>query len=182
MTLREAPSVRAVGWAGTTCRSTTTSVLRNEGMRRAVREAADVVLAQEVYADWSRDKALEQARWLWQRHPQALREQLTHEEIDASRDALARFVGVDAYQCAGGGVRRDLFADDQTGVFLADPALLEALTADIHGAFRACLQAPIDHDRLDNWRDLSRLVEQRMLDIYDQDAAARAFIAARASG
>ena len=52
-------------------RSTTTSVLRNEGMRRAVREAGDVVLAQEVYADWSRDKALEQARWLWQRHPQA---------------------------------------------------------------------------------------------------------------
>ena len=66
----------------------------------------------------------------WQRGPQALREHLTHEEIDASRDALARFVGVEAYQSAGGSVRRDLFADDQTGVFLADPALLEALARD----------------------------------------------------
>lgn len=66
----------------------------------------------------------------WQRSPQALREHLTHEEIDASRDALARFVGVEAYQSAGGGVRRDLFADDQTGVFLADPALLDALARD----------------------------------------------------
>ncbi|MDP3520207.1 MAG: ABC transporter substrate-binding protein [Hydrogenophaga sp.] len=52
-------------------RSTTASVLRNEGMRRAVKEAGDVVIAQEVYADWSRDKAAEQATWLWQRHPQA---------------------------------------------------------------------------------------------------------------
>lgn len=52
-------------------RSTTTSVLRNNGMRRAVLEAGDVVIAQEVYADWSRDKAAEQGRWLWQRHPQA---------------------------------------------------------------------------------------------------------------
>ena len=52
-------------------RTTTASVLRNEGMRRAVREAGDVVVAQEVYADWSREKAAEQAAWLWQRHPQA---------------------------------------------------------------------------------------------------------------
>jgi ABC-type sugar transport system substrate-binding protein len=52
-------------------RSTTASVLRNEGMRRAVQEAGDVVIDQEVYADWSRDKAAEQAAWLWQRHPQA---------------------------------------------------------------------------------------------------------------
>ncbi|MFC7459545.1 ABC transporter substrate-binding protein [Hydrogenophaga defluvii] len=52
-------------------RSTTASVLRNEGMRRAVREAGDVLLVQEVYADWSREKATEQATWLWQRHPHA---------------------------------------------------------------------------------------------------------------
>ncbi len=52
-------------------RTTTSSALRNEGMRRAVREAGDVVIAQEVYADWSREKAAEQAAWLWQRHPQA---------------------------------------------------------------------------------------------------------------
>ena len=63
--------------------------------------------------------------------------------------------------------------------FASVPALLEALTADVHAAFRACLQAPIDHHRLQGWRDLSRLVEQRMLDIYGADAAARQLILAQ---
>jgi AcrR family transcriptional regulator len=63
--------------------------------------------------------------------------------------------------------------------FASVPALLEALTADIHGAFRACLQAPIDHQALGIWRDLSRVVEQRMLAIYSQDAAARQLILAQ---
>lgn len=60
--------------------------------------------------------------------------------------------------------------------FASVPALLEALTADVHRAFRACLQAPIDHQALATWRDLSRLVEQRMLAIYGDDAAARQLI------
>ncbi|MHC6223403.1 TetR/AcrR family transcriptional regulator [Pseudomonas sp. X10] len=63
--------------------------------------------------------------------------------------------------------------------FASVPALLEALTSDIHSAFRACLQAPIDSDTLDTWHDLSRLVEQRMLNIYNQDNAARQLILAQ---
>lgn len=63
--------------------------------------------------------------------------------------------------------------------FAGVPALLEALTADIHGAFRACLQEPVDHPSLGDWRDLSRLVEQRMLAIYAADAAARQLILAQ---
>ena len=66
----------------------------------------------------------------WQRSPESLRDHLTHEEIDASRDTVARFVGVDAYEAAGGGVRRDLFSDEQSGVFLTNAALLEALAKD----------------------------------------------------
>ncbi len=66
----------------------------------------------------------------WQRSPQALREHLTEREIDATRDALARFVGIDAYEAAGGGVRRDLFSDDARGVFLSDAALLDNLARD----------------------------------------------------
>ena len=63
--------------------------------------------------------------------------------------------------------------------FASVPALLEALTADVHSAFRACIQAPIDADSLQQWGDLSRLVEQRMLSIYNQDAAARQLILAQ---
>lgn len=66
----------------------------------------------------------------WQRSPEALRDHLTSEEIDASRDAVARFVGLEAYEQAGGGVRRDLFADEQSGIFLTDSALLDALARD----------------------------------------------------
>jgi ParB family chromosome partitioning protein len=66
----------------------------------------------------------------WQRTPQALREHLTAREIDGAQDALARFVGIEAYIGAGGGLRRDLFADETQGVYLADAALLETLARD----------------------------------------------------
>ncbi|WP_366060126.1 hypothetical protein [Pigmentiphaga sp.] len=56
-----------------------------------------------------------------------MRERLTEREIDAQRHPLVRFVGLEAYEAAGGGVRRDLFADDDNGVYLTDAALLEQL-------------------------------------------------------
>ena len=80
----------------------------------------------------------------WRRNPQALREHLTEREIDATRDALARFVGIEAYEAAGGGVRRDLFSDDSRGVFLTDAALLETLARDK-------LAATTETARLDGW-------------------------------
>lgn len=52
-------------------RSTPASILRNAGMLRAVEEARDVVLDQQVYASWTREKAAEQSDWLYQRYPQA---------------------------------------------------------------------------------------------------------------
>ena len=63
----------------------------------------------------------------WQRSPSALRERLTECEIDAHRHPLVRFVGLDAYEAAGGGVRRDLFAEGDVGVYLTDAALLDRL-------------------------------------------------------
>lgn len=52
-------------------RTTPSSIRRNAGMQRAVAESGDVVLDQMVYAGWGRDKAAEQAEWLFQRHPAA---------------------------------------------------------------------------------------------------------------
>jgi ParB family chromosome partitioning protein len=66
----------------------------------------------------------------WQRQPAALRERLTEREIDAYRHPLVRFIGLDAYEAAGGGVRRDLFAEGDAGVYLTDAALLERLAQD----------------------------------------------------
>ncbi len=52
---------------------------------------------------------------------------LTEERVPAGA-AVARFVGVDAYEAAGGPVLRDLFADEyENGVWLEDPKLLNDL-------------------------------------------------------
>jgi hypothetical protein len=51
----------------------------------------------------------------WQRSPSALRERLTEREIDATHP-LVRFVGLDTYRQAGGGIRRDLFAEGDAGL------------------------------------------------------------------
>ncbi len=66
----------------------------------------------------------------WQRTPTALRERLTEREIDAHRHPLVRFVGLDAYEAAGGGIRRDLFADTDQGIYLTDAALIDRLAQD----------------------------------------------------
>jgi ParB family chromosome partitioning protein len=62
--------------------------------------------------------------------PVQLRERLTEREIDAYRHPLVRFVGLDTYEQAGGGIRRDLFAEGDAGVYLTDAALLERLAQD----------------------------------------------------
>ena len=51
--------------------STPSSINRNQGMRRAVAQDPMVVLDQEVYAAWTREKAGDEARWLYQRYPDA---------------------------------------------------------------------------------------------------------------
>jgi ParB family chromosome partitioning protein len=74
----------------------------------------------------------------WQRSPAALRQRLTEREISADH-ALVRFVGLDAYTAAGGGIRRDLFAEDEdTGATLTDAALLERL---VHEKLEALAEA-----------------------------------------
>ncbi|HDY6068337.1 nuclease [Enterobacter hormaechei] len=62
----------------------------------------------------------------WQRGASALRERLTEREIEATHP-LVRFAGLDAYTAAGGGIRRDLFAEGDAGTYLTDAALLETL-------------------------------------------------------
>ncbi|HEX7911049.1 MAG TPA: ParB/RepB/Spo0J family partition protein [Paraburkholderia sp.] len=66
----------------------------------------------------------------WQREPRELRAAITSTEIDASRSHLARFVGLDVYEAAGGHVRRDLFSDAENAGYIADPDLLHKLATE----------------------------------------------------
>ena len=64
------------------------------------------------------------ARQEWQRSAHELRAALTVNEVEFDRSSVAKYVGLAAYEKAGGVVRRDLFSPSQ---FLTDPALLERL-------------------------------------------------------
>lgn len=61
----------------------------------------------------------------YNRSPGYIRRMMTEHEVEAS-DRRARYVGVEAYEAAGGPVRRDLFSDDGQGWF-EDAALLNRL-------------------------------------------------------
>ncbi|MDN6874765.1 TetR/AcrR family transcriptional regulator [Pseudomonas citronellolis] len=97
--------------------------------------------------------------------------------LDAARALLAEdgTAGLSIYAVAE---RADIPPSSVYHFFPSVPALLQALTGEVHAAFRACLAAPVDHDALRDWRDLSRLVEERMLAVYAGDAAARQLILA----
>lgn len=97
---------------------------------RADAVSLDQLMALAVTDDHAAQEAAFYEAPEWQRSPGALRQRLTEREIGADH-ALVRFVGLDAYTATGGGIRRDLFADDDdTGTTLTDAALLERLVRD----------------------------------------------------
>lgn len=81
----------------------------------------------------SGDHALQERAWFesqpWDRGAAALRKRLTEGEVLAHQSALARFVGIEAYETAGGVVRRDLFDSDQS-CWICDPELLRRLACE----------------------------------------------------
>ena len=64
----------------------------------------------------------------WQKEPYTIRRMLTETTVRAS-DKRALFVGIEAYEAAGGYVLRDLFQQDDGG-WLQDPVLLDRLGGD----------------------------------------------------
>lgn len=65
----------------------------------------------------------------WNDEPETIRSALTEGEITAT-DKRVRFITLEAYEAAGGAVRRDLFADDDDGIFVLDVQLLNRLAMD----------------------------------------------------
>ncbi|MBD9413241.1 TetR/AcrR family transcriptional regulator [Pseudomonas sp. PDM16] len=98
--------------------------------------------------------------------------------LQAARELLGSegFTGLTIYAVAE---RAGIPPSSVYHFFASVPALLEALTADIHAAFRDCLLQPVEHAALRDWRDLSRVIEERMLAIYARDSAARQLILAQ---
>ncbi|SCY53535.1 ParB/RepB/Spo0J family partition protein [Nitrosospira sp. Nsp13] len=62
----------------------------------------------------------------WQRSGSNFRRLITGTEIDIRHSPLARFVGIETYEAAGGLIRRDLFGKEDEG-YIQDAELLESL-------------------------------------------------------
>ncbi|WP_434110109.1 ParB/RepB/Spo0J family partition protein [Paraburkholderia caffeinilytica] len=94
----------------------------------------------------------------WQRQPHYLRQAITRAEIDASRSRLVRFVGLAAYEAAGGYVRRDLFSDDENAGYIADAELLQHLVTQK-------LDAAAEEVRAEGWGWIETRVERDVLEL-----------------
>ncbi len=94
--------------------------------------ADEVTLEQAKALAVSDDHAAQEAAWFeqdgWNRNPGSIRSFLTSAHVRGN-DRLARFVGIEAYEAAGGGVLRDLFVEDEL-TFLTDRPLLVKLASD----------------------------------------------------
>jgi ParB family chromosome partitioning protein len=98
----------------------------------------------------------------WQRAPQYLRQAITRAEIDASRSRLVRFVGLAAYEGAGGYVRRDLFSDTENAGFIADAELLQRLAGEK-------LEAVAEEVRAEGWNWTETRIERDVLELNRYD-------------
>ncbi|PXX20941.1 ParB/RepB/Spo0J family partition protein [Burkholderia pyrrocinia] len=98
----------------------------------------------------------------WQRAPQYLRQAITRAEIDASRSRLVRFVGLAAYETAGGYVRRDLFSDAENAGFVADADLLQRLASEK-------LEAVAEEVRAEGWNWTETRIERDVLELNRYD-------------
>ena len=103
----------------------------------------------------SDDHAAQERAWFdapqWDRTPVVIRRKLTAGEVETAGNALVRFVGIEAYEGAGGVVRRDLFDDDQSR-YIADPDLLSRLAGEKLEALAATV-------REDGWAWVERRIE-----------------------
>lgn len=87
----------------------------------------EITLEQARALAISDDHAAQEKAWFeqpnWNRDPRSLRAFLTQAHVRAT-DRLARYIGLEAYEQAGGGVLRDLFAEDATTYLTERPLLV----------------------------------------------------------
>lgn len=86
------------------------------------------LMALSITEDHERQQQVWKDLKSYERHPESLRRALTEGEISL-RDPLARFVSVKVYTKAGGGVRRDLFSEDDDG-YVTETDLLRRLATE----------------------------------------------------
>jgi ABC-type sugar transport system substrate-binding protein len=150
-------------------RSTPTSIRRNEGMLRAVAEARDVLLDQEVYAAWNRDKAANQSEWLFQRYPNA--------RLVWSGNDLMAFGAMQSWEKRGGKPGTDAwFSGINTSTEAMQAVRSGRLTALAGGHFIAGAWALVliyDYEHGRDFLDEGVELERPMFSLFSADDAER---------
>lgn len=95
---------------------------------RAANLTLEDVMAFAVTDDHEAQERIVGAKAPWQGASE-IRAALTENDI-AATDKRVKFVTLKAYEKAGGTTKRDLFCDDDTGVYIEDPALLDTLVTE----------------------------------------------------
>lgn len=112
-------------------------IYREDGMSLQQLQALAVTDDHKAQLDaWTKPKNS------WEREAHALRQRLTAQEI-RSTDPRVKFIGLEAYEAAGGAVRKDLFST-RDEAFLADGKLLDRLVA-------SKLEQVIEQVRAEGW-------------------------------
>ncbi|MCL8489119.1 MULTISPECIES: ParB/RepB/Spo0J family partition protein [Bradyrhizobium] len=138
----------------------------------------EMLMAFTVNPDHTRQEQVwEAVQHSHNRQPWHIRQLLTETAVPAS-DKRAQFVGVEAYQAAGGEILRDLFETDDDGWF-QEPALLDRLVSDK-------LKAIADDIAAEGWKWISvdtdlpyghdhglRVMTGNPVDLTDDERAAR---------
>ncbi|MGC3027076.1 ParB/RepB/Spo0J family partition protein [Burkholderia sp. DN3021] len=114
-------------------------VQRRLKLARVSPKLVDLFRADEIRADQMQALALsdshaeQESAWFdakpHDREPHAIRRKLVAGERDFQSSRVALFVGIDAYEAAGGVVRRDLFSDEGTAWY-SDHALMERVAVE----------------------------------------------------
>ncbi len=90
--------------------------------------------------DHAKQEAIGAGLQKWNRNASAVRQMLSEDAIPAT-DPRVRFLGVDAYEAAGGLVRRDMFSDENQGTQILGPAKLTRLVGEKLEALASRAQA-----------------------------------------
>jgi len=100
----------------------------------------DQMMALSISDDHEAQERVWDSMSSYERHASNLRRQLLGREIDAARDPVAQFVGVENYEAAGGIITRDLFDEDENAGYIVNADLLYRLAKDKLDAEAAKLQ------------------------------------------
>ena len=101
----------------------------------------DQLMALAINDDHEAQERVWEGMHSYDRHATNLRRQLLGREIEASRDPVVKFVGVAAYEAAGGVITRDLFAEGDDAGYIADAELLYRLARERLDADAAKIKA-----------------------------------------